>query len=100
MKGTSALRPKQFFVRISPRIAGGGAVVTEMCNMAIAAHALSAVQVTTKLATNDGQFTHEAETGFRPCLPSHCSGVCEICHMALPGQALAAVEVRLKLVSN
>jgi hypothetical protein len=58
------------------------------------------VQVSLKSVSNEGHFTVEAETVFRPYLLSNCSGVNEICNMALPAHVLRAVQVRLKSVSN
>jgi hypothetical protein len=68
--------------------------------MAPSSHALLAVQDGLKSISNERDITLEAETVFRPYLPSHCSGVVEIGHMALSEHALPAVEVRLKSVSN
>jgi hypothetical protein len=68
--------------------------------MALLAHAVQAVKNKFKSLNNEGHFTFEAETVFRPYLNSHCSGVNEICHFALSAHALRAVQVRLKSVSN
>jgi hypothetical protein len=74
--------------------------VTEICHMAITAHALQAVQVRLKSVSNEGHFTFEAETVIRPYHPSHCCGVTEIYHMTLPAHALCAVQDMLKSVSD
>jgi hypothetical protein len=68
--------------------------------MALPAHALRAVQVVLKSVGNEVCFTLEAETVFRPYLPSHCSCLNEISHMAPLAHALRAVQVRLKSDSN
>jgi hypothetical protein len=73
--------------------------VTEICDMALPAHALQAVQVRLKSVTNEGHFNLEAKTAFPPYLHSHCRVVTEICD-AIPAHALQAVQVRLKSVSN
>jgi hypothetical protein len=75
-------------------------VVSEIYHMSIPAHAVHAVQVRLKSISNEGYFTLEAETVYRVCLPSNCSGVTEICDMALPAHVLQAVQVRLKSLSN
>jgi hypothetical protein len=49
---------------------------------------------------NEGHFTIEAETVFRPYHPTHWFGVTEKRHMELPAHALQAVQVRLIAVSN
>jgi hypothetical protein len=97
MRGTLYFKPKQFFVSIYPRIAVG---VTEICHVALPAHALRTLQVRVKSVRNKGHFTLDAETVVFPSVPSHCSGVIEIWHMALPVHALHAVQVRLMSVSN
>jgi hypothetical protein len=97
MKGTLLLRTKQFFVHISASHCVG---VTELHHMPLPAHALGAVQVTLKSASNEGQFTTEDETVFRPYLPSNCIGVNEISNMALRTHALRAMQVTLKSVSK
>jgi hypothetical protein len=53
--------------------------------MALAAHALRAVQVRLKSVNNEGHFTLEAEKVLCPYLASHCNGVNEICDIALAG---------------
>jgi hypothetical protein len=68
--------------------------------MVLPAHALQAVQVTLKLASNEGHFTLEAETVFRPYLPYDSSGVTEEYHMVLPAHVLQAEQLRMKSVSN
>jgi hypothetical protein len=68
--------------------------------MTLAAHALLPLQVRLKLVSNEGHFTLDAKTVFRPYFLSHCSGVNEICHFPLPAYALRAVQVRLKSVRN
>jgi hypothetical protein len=68
--------------------------------MTLSANALQAVHVRLISVSNEGHFTLEAETVFRPYLPSHWSGVTKICHMALPAHALLTVQVRLMSVSN
>jgi hypothetical protein len=74
--------------------------VTEICHVALPAHALRAVEVRLKSVSNEGHFTLAVGTIFLPYLPSHCCGVKEICHVAVPAHALRAVQVRMKLVSN
>jgi hypothetical protein len=74
--------------------------VTEIWHVALPAHALQAEQVRLKSVINEGHFTLEAETVFRPYLPLHCSEETEIYYMALPTHVLRAVEVRLKSVNN
>jgi hypothetical protein len=64
--------------------------------MPLVAHALRAVKDRLKSVSNEGHFTFEAETVFRPYLPVHCGGMREKCQMALPTQALKAVQDRLK----
>jgi hypothetical protein len=61
---------------------------TEICHMAVTAHALQAVHVRFMLLNNDGHFTLEAEILFCPYHPSHCSGETKFCSMALPAHAL------------
>jgi hypothetical protein len=68
--------------------------------MAVPAHALPAVQVRLKSVRNEGPFTLEAETVFRPYLPSYCSGVTQVYNMELPTHALLALQVRLITESN
>jgi hypothetical protein len=68
--------------------------------MASTAHALQEVQVRLKSVGNEGQFTHKAETLFRPCLPSHCSGVTEIYNMPVTAHALRVVQSRVISVGN
>jgi hypothetical protein len=74
--------------------------VTEICHMALPAHALLAVKVRLKSVRNKRYFTHEAKTVFPTNVSSHRSGVTEIFHMALGTHALRAVQGRLKSVSN
>jgi hypothetical protein len=64
------------------------------------AHAPQAVQVTLTPLRNEGYFTLEAKTVFRPYLPSRCRGVIQICNMTLPAHVLHDVQFRLKSVSN
>jgi hypothetical protein len=45
--------------------------------MVLPAHALQPVRVRLKSVSNEGHFTLEAETVFRPYLPYDCSGVTE-----------------------
>jgi hypothetical protein len=71
-----------------------------MCEMALPAHALQAVQVRFKSVGNEGHFTLEAESFIHSYLPTNCSGVIGICLMALPTHALQAANVRVKSVSN
>jgi hypothetical protein len=68
--------------------------------MALPAHALEVVEVRLKSVNNEGHFTLQVETVFRPHLLSPCSGATEVCDMALHARALRAVQVRLKSVSN
>jgi hypothetical protein len=51
--------------------------VPEISHIAIFAFVVRAVQIKLKSVINDVHFTLEAETVFRPYLPSHCSGVNE-----------------------
>jgi hypothetical protein len=44
-------------------------VVTEICHMALPAHALQAWQVRLKSVSNEGHFTLDADTVFRRYLP-------------------------------
>jgi hypothetical protein len=48
-----------------------------------------------KSANNEGQFTLEVGTVFRPYHRSHYRGVLEICQLALSAHALQAVEITL-----
>jgi hypothetical protein len=127
MMGTSLLTPKQFYVRISPRIAVGVSLtsvsnerhftldaqtvlrqylrshctrMSKICHIAQPAHALHAVKFRLKLVSNKGHFTHEAERVFRTYHTRHCSWVTKICHIALLAHALRVEQVRLKSVSN
>jgi hypothetical protein len=68
--------------------------------MDLLAHPLQAVQVTLKSVSNEGHFTPEAKTVFRPYIPSHCCGVTEMYNVAVHAHALPAVQVTLKSVSN
>jgi hypothetical protein len=67
--------------------------------MPLPANALRADEFMFKSVSNEGNFTFETETFFRPCLRSQCSVVTEICHMALPAHALQSLQVRMKWVS-
>jgi hypothetical protein len=66
MKSTSLLRPKQIFVRISPRIAVGRMKYATWHPLRMR---YKAVQVTLKTVSNEGHFTHAAETTFLPVSP-------------------------------
>jgi hypothetical protein len=68
--------------------------------MVLPAHALEAVQVRLKSASNEGHFTLWAQIVFSQYHPAHCSGVCEICHIETSEHALQLLQVRLKSVSN
>jgi hypothetical protein len=59
--------------------------------MILTAHALQALQVRLKSVSNEGHFTFEAETVFRPYLAYDCSGVTEKYHIVLPAHALQGV---------
>jgi hypothetical protein len=48
--------------------------------MALPAHVLQVVQVTLTSVSNEGHFSLEAQTVFRPYLPKDCSGVTVIPH--------------------
>jgi hypothetical protein len=96
MKGTLLCGPNSFS-SLSP-IALQEA--TENCHMPLNVHALRAVQIRLKLVSNEGHFTPEAETVYRPYHPSHCNGVTEIGFVVLPAHALRAGAVRLKTDSN
>jgi hypothetical protein len=61
-------------------------------------HAVQAVQVWSKSISNEGHLTLEAETFFRPSLPSHCSGLNETSYVSLLVHPLQAVLVSSKLV--
>jgi hypothetical protein len=61
--------------------------VTEIYHVELPAHALQIMQVRFMLVSNEGHFTLEAKTVFRPYVFSHWSWVTDICHMALPAHA-------------
>jgi hypothetical protein len=69
--------------------------VTEICHMALTAHALEGVEVRLKSVGNEWHITLEDEKVFRPYFPPHCSGVTEKCHEALPVHTLRTVHIRL-----
>jgi hypothetical protein len=60
------------------------------------AHALLAVHVRLKSVSNEGHLTLDAETVFRPYLPSHSSVVNEICHVVFSAHASHAGQVSSK----
>jgi hypothetical protein len=97
MKGTLILRLKQFFRPYLPSHTSG---VTNICYIALRAHALQSVQVRFKSVTNEGRLTHEAKIVIRLDLPSHFYGVTEICNEALTAHASRPEQVRLKSSSN
>jgi hypothetical protein len=68
--------------------------------MAPPRHATQRKQVWLKSGYNEGHFTLQAETVFRPYLPSHCSGVGQIYHMAHTAHVLRAVYISLNWESN
>jgi hypothetical protein len=79
MEGTLLQGPKHVFV-LSPSY---HSAVTKICHMALLAYSLRSVEFRLKSVSNEVGFTLEAETVFRPYLPSHCCGVTEICHNAI-----------------
>jgi hypothetical protein len=52
--------------------------VTEIYHVELRVYVLRAVQVRLKSVNNEGHFTLQVETAFRPDIPSLCSGVTEI----------------------
>jgi hypothetical protein len=68
--------------------------------MVLPAHAVKSVQVYLKAVSNEGHFTLEVETVFRPYLPYDWSGVTEQYQMVLTVPGLQAVQDMLKSVSN
>jgi hypothetical protein len=68
--------------------------------VAPSAHASHEVVVRLKSYSNEGHFTLETETVFRPYLLSHCSLVTEIYHVTHPAHALRAVQVRMNSGSS
>jgi hypothetical protein len=89
MKGTLLFRPKKFFARLHSNCSG----MTETSHMALPSHALQAVQVVFKSVSDEGHFTLEAETVFRPCLAWHCSRVPVTSRVVLPAHWLLTVQV-------
>jgi hypothetical protein len=71
MKGTLLMKPKDFFIRISHRIAVGLLKYGRLHSQ----HVLRAVQVRLKLESSEGYFTLETATVFLPHLLSYESGV-------------------------
>jgi hypothetical protein len=67
--------------------------VIETSDVALPPDALQVVQVWSKSVSNEGHFTREAETVFRPYLASRWSGVSEKTQIALPALALQAQDV-------
>jgi hypothetical protein len=74
--------------------------VTDRAHRVLPPHAVQAVQVWWKSASNEGQFTLEADIFSRPYLAWQCSGVTETEHVAHPTHRLQAVQVWSKSVSN
>jgi hypothetical protein len=68
--------------------------------MALPAHAVRAMQIRLNSVSNEGRFTLQAETIFRPILSTHCTAVTEIRHMSPNVNQLQAVHFRLKSVCN
>jgi hypothetical protein len=91
-EGLFTLQAKRIF---RPYLATHSSGVTEICHVALPAHAIHSVKVRLKWVSNEGQFTLEAQTVFRPYPPSHWSGVNQMCQMALPEHASHAQQVRL-----
>jgi hypothetical protein len=86
--GTILLRPK-----VSPQCPSFNCSCTsETSHVAIPSHALQLYQVRSKLGSNEGQFTLDAETGFRPYLASHCSGLTLTSEMMHPHHAPQPVQ--------
>jgi hypothetical protein len=56
--------------------------------MVLSAHALEAVQIMLKSASNEGYFTFEAERILFSYLPQDSSGVTEEYHMVFPAHVL------------
>jgi hypothetical protein len=98
MKGTFLQRPKQFFVHISSRIAVWWLKYATCHRPPPPANALRVLQIRLKWVSNEGHFTLDLETIFRPYLPCRCSGLTETCHMVLPAHAREAVQVSFKSV--
>jgi hypothetical protein len=73
-KGHFTHQAETFYRRYLPWHCKG---VTEICDIALLAHALEAVRVRPKSVSNEGHFTLDAATVSRPYLPSHCSCVIE-----------------------
>jgi hypothetical protein len=86
------LRPKQFFVPVSPLIA---AWFLKRDNWHSFLHAAHGVEVWTKSGCNEGHLSLEDKTVFL-----HCSGVTETCDVVLTAHTLRASIFRLKSVSN
>jgi hypothetical protein len=78
-------------------------------NTALLTYALDKEKVWFKSTGNEGHFTEDGITVFRPCLASHCNVLTEASHLALstktsnitlPTVALQAVHVWFRSVGN
>jgi hypothetical protein len=74
--------------------------VVETSHLSLTSHALETIKAWLKLMNNEGHFTLETKTAFRPYLASHSSGVTEISHLTLPTHSLQLVQIWSNSVGN
>jgi hypothetical protein len=93
-KGTLLSWPKQFFL-ISPVLCSR---VTKASYLGLHVYALQVLRFWSISVGNEGYFTLDAETVFRPCLASRCSGMTETARRAPITRHIQAVQVWSKSV--
>jgi hypothetical protein len=74
--------------------------VTEICHMALHAHAIGTAHVRLNSVSTERHFTQDAVIFSRPYHPTYCSLLSEIYNMAHCAHAVHAVQFRLKSVRN